>query len=459
VREPGSIVADRYLLDELIGEGGMAQVWAATHRVTGRHVALKFLPGAKSDSEEARQRFLREARAASIVQHPNVVPVHDVMTLDDGTLMMVMDRLYGVTLREHLEDVARMPIEETATLLAQVASAVGSAHAAGVVHRDLKPENIFITDEGDVRVLDFGIAKLTLADQQGLLTNTGAVLGTPAYMAPEQIFGERDLDARADIWSLGVMLYECLSGVRPFEGDNAGQIIKAVLHGDYVSLAERASDIPPDVCALVDAMLDIDRQERCADLREAFEVLREHTQLEGLTFEPSMRGMSLPPAPRSSARGVTSAPVMNTLESNTLETRTPRETPPIGSRMKKQHLLVGATLAATIIAALVWVGSTTSEAPSSSSDANIALAPSTTAPSESAPSETAATETAATEPVTPATASTAPSAAPAEPSASAAPSRVARPRPAAQPRSSAATPAPPASSSRGPLDIHSEVPF
>jgi hypothetical protein len=216
------------------------------------------------------------------------------------------------------------------------------------------------------------------------------------------------------------------------------------------------------VCALVDAMLDIDRQERCADLREAFEVLRGHTQLEGLTFEPSMRSMSLPPAPRSSARGVTSAPVMNTLENNTLETRTPREAPPIGSRMKKQRWLVGAALAVTIIAALVWVGSTTNGAPSSSSDANIAPTPSATAPSETAPSETAHfetahSETAASEP----TASTTPPAAPAEPAASAAPSPVARPRPAtpAEPRSSAAPPAPPASSSRGPLDIHSEVPF
>jgi serine/threonine-protein kinase len=278
----GVVISERYQLDHELGSGGMGSVWAARHLVTGKNVALKFL---SANKPEARQRFIREARAASRVRHPNVVAVHDVLELDDGGLVMVMDLLFGETLGQRLDRRGSLSVRETASILAPVISAVGSAHAAGVVHRDLKPDNIFLADDEptpltasgqrspEVRVLDFGIAKLHEDFESAGLTNTGALLGTPYYMSPEQIFGEKDIDARADVWSLGVIIYECLTGRRPFEGDNAGQVMKAILKGEPVPIDTRVPDLPPPMIALVQRMMELDRDERPRDLQEPLDVL------------------------------------------------------------------------------------------------------------------------------------------------------------------------------------------
>src|SRR6185437_15112537 len=243
----GSVIGGRYRLDRLLGRGGMGEVWAATHAVTLREVALKFLKVDDGTLPVMRRRFLREARAAAAVKHPNVILVHDVFELDDQTPVMVMDMLSGEPLSERLAREGAISMAETARLMAPVVSAVGTAHEAGIIHRDLKPENIFLADAGghdgggppmppgevDVKVLDFGIAKLSGGvelGQTGNITGTGAVLGTPYYMALEQAYGEKDVDHRADVWSLGVILYECLSGKRPVTGDNFGQIIKHLTH-------------------------------------------------------------------------------------------------------------------------------------------------------------------------------------------------------------------------------------
>jgi eukaryotic-like serine/threonine-protein kinase len=292
---PGTIVSERYKLVRLLGQGGMGYVWEASHLVTGKAVALKFLTqGAKI---EARKRFLREARAASRVEHPNVVSVHDVLTLDDGALVMVMDRLIGETLGEHLERHGHLGVPQTADILLRVVSGVGTAHAAGVVHRDLKPDNIFLTtDPPDVRVLDFGVAKLA-EEHTGDLTTTGSLLGTPYYMAPEQVFGERDVDARADVWALGIILYECLCGQRPFEGENAGQILKAIIRSQPTPLIELAPGTPDDLCDLVKYMIAPDRAERMTDLREAHAVLRRFATIRAPSFESARSPMlSIPPS-------------------------------------------------------------------------------------------------------------------------------------------------------------------
>src|SRR6185295_14086214 len=186
---PGTVVAGRYRLDRVLGQGGMGVVWAATHTITRRGVAMKFLKGPAHARPEMRQRFLREARAASAVKHPSVVEVHDVFELDDETPVMVMDLLSGETLAQRIETLGKLSLDELATILLPVVSAVGTAHARGIVHRDLKPENIFLSvnDEGktEIKVLDFGIAKLSNADSdvlvQSQLTGTGSMLGTPFY--------------------------------------------------------------------------------------------------------------------------------------------------------------------------------------------------------------------------------------------------------------------------------------
>jgi len=262
----------------------MGVVWEAVHVVTRKVVALKFLKRTTSEDPRAVQRFLREARAACAVRHPNVVEVHDVLELPDGSPVMVMDLLRGETLAKKLEREGAMPLPELATIAAHVCSAVGSAHALGIVHRDLKPENIFLAQVHDslvVKVLDFGIAKLTASEgdaaHSGAPTGTGAILGTPYYMAPEQLFGEKDIDHRADIWALGIILYEALAGARPTQAANVGQVYKLVMVDGITPLEGRALDIPAPVVDLVSRMLSRDKRRRPSDMREVLAVLSNYT--------------------------------------------------------------------------------------------------------------------------------------------------------------------------------------
>ncbi len=253
----GTVIAGRFRLERRLGEGGMGVVWEAVHTVTRKPVALKFLKRTGHEDRRAVGRFLREARAACAVRHPNVVEVHDVLDLPDGLPVMVMELLTGETLAQRIARERVLPLPELARIMGHVCSAVGCAHALGIVHRDLKPENIFLAASGsDVRVLDFGIAKLTATEgdaaHTGATTGTGAILGTPYYMAPEQLFGEKDVDHRADIWALGIIFYEALSGVRPTLGANMGQIYKIVMTDAIVPLRERAPDLPAAILDLVD---------------------------------------------------------------------------------------------------------------------------------------------------------------------------------------------------------------
>jgi serine/threonine-protein kinase len=275
----GALVASRYRLDRLLGEGGMGQVWAATHVVTQRAVALKLLRWSLARDERYRRRFVREARAASRVSHPNVIEIHDILENPGETPTLVMDLLEGESLRDRLRKQGTLSLEETARILRPALAAVATAHQRGVVHRDLKPENIFIArvPEGTrVVVLDFGIAKLTALEgvpaQTATLTTDGSMLGTPYYMSPEQVYGE-DVDHRTDVWSLGVILYECLTGRRPTEAESLGQILKIITHHEIVPIDELAPHLPHGVATLVMAMLDTDRNGRPASLEEVARVL------------------------------------------------------------------------------------------------------------------------------------------------------------------------------------------
>ncbi|WP_437577479.1 protein kinase domain-containing protein [Sorangium sp. So ce887] len=343
---PGALVASRYRVDRQLAEGGMGVIWAATHLASGERVALKLLrPGATEDAS-IRRRLLREARAAAAVDHPNVPSIHDVLELDDGTPFLVMDLLEGESLRDKLVREAQVPLPELSRILLPVISAVGTAHALGIVHRDLKPDNIFLLapdvaasqgapgpdpraaeedcsaapvpcvldaesrsaapvpcvpdDRHDdasarIRVLDFGIAKLTAAHGEtgwtSGRTSTGEMLGTPYYMSPEQILGEHDVDHRADIWSLGVILYECLTSVRPTEAENMGKVLKRILTGTIRPIGEIAPGLPADVAAMIDRMLSPDRAQRPADLREVGALLARYAAAALRPFGP-------PAAPR-----------------------------------------------------------------------------------------------------------------------------------------------------------------
>lgn len=279
---PGTLIGERYRLLEPLGRGGMGSVWAATHLLTEREVAMKFVRGPAHARRERRERFLREARAATAVRHPNVIHVLDAFALDDETHVMVMDRLRGETLRARLERHERLSLTETVRLVSPVVSAVRAAHACGIVHRDLKPENIFLASGEDgqveVKVLDFGIAKLCAPDAEpsGLITQAGATLGTPCYMAPEQATADKDLDQRVDVWALGVILYECLAGLRPIEGESVGQVVMRLMSTGIIPLERVAFGLPEEVTALVGRMLARERAKRPSDLGEVLEVLQRY---------------------------------------------------------------------------------------------------------------------------------------------------------------------------------------
>jgi serine/threonine protein kinase len=292
---PGAVVAQKYELRHALGSGGMGVVWAARHLGSGDLVALKFLRPGGADDRDSLKRFLREARAAASVRHPHVVAIREVLELPDGPPVLVMELLAGETLRTRLAREPRVSLEESAAILLPVASAVGTAHAQGIVHRDLKPDNIFLSRDArgslTVKVLDFGIAKVTRASDDHAshghgLTGSGEVLGTPNYMSPEQVFGERDIDQRCDIWALGVILYECLSGIMPTKAANVGQVFKLIVAGGIKPLDQVLTAVPADITSLVHRMLARRRDQRPFDLNEIAQVLGKYTTVSVPAFGP-----------------------------------------------------------------------------------------------------------------------------------------------------------------------------
>jgi eukaryotic-like serine/threonine-protein kinase len=257
----------------------MGAVWLARHTLTKRAVAIKFLKAPASP--DLMQRFVREAQAANAVRHPNVVQVHDVFSLDNGLPAMVMDLFEGETLASKL---ARGPLSllELGQIMAPVVSALVAIHGAGIVHRDFKPDNIFIAQlpDGSVKpmILDFGICKLDprsgALGESDVSTTAGRIVGTPCYMAPEQVRGAVDVDARVDIWALGVMLYECATGAPPWDGDSMAQIIAAITSHPVPRIEATAPHLPADVARVINRMLVRDRETRLSDLGEVLAALQ-----------------------------------------------------------------------------------------------------------------------------------------------------------------------------------------
>jgi serine/threonine protein kinase len=262
----GTLVG-RYRLLHLLGTGGMGVVYAAEDPQLRRQVALKLLRTDDIESPQTRSHLLREARLAAAVEHPNVVQIHDVFEFQHSPVL-VMDLLEGESLRTRLRRERVLSTDAAVRIMLQVLDALEAAHAAGVVHRDLKPENIFLVRDAageQVKLLDFGTAKLMTVDHtlvaESTLTSRGMLIGTPYYMAPEQAFGESSIDGRADLWAVGVILYECLTGVRPTQADNLGQVLKLLTHRSFRPMAELVSKVPPPLARLVEQLLS-ERQVR-----------------------------------------------------------------------------------------------------------------------------------------------------------------------------------------------------
>jgi eukaryotic-like serine/threonine-protein kinase len=266
--QEGDLLAGKYRVEKVLGFGGMGVVVSAFRTDLEQRVAVKFLGAAAAERPDAAERFRREARAAAKIRSEHVARVLDVGTLDTGLPYMVMEFLEGNDIADELRRLQRMPIVEAVEFILQAIEALAEAHAGGVVHRDLKPGNLFLARRADgsrrVKVLDFGISKaLTGSSVEELsLTKTAALIGSPLYMAPEQMRSAKDVDTRADIWSLGAMLYEMLTGEPPYTGESIPQLCAALLHDDPIPLRQHRPEIPEGLEQAVLRCLMKDRNHR-----------------------------------------------------------------------------------------------------------------------------------------------------------------------------------------------------
>jgi eukaryotic-like serine/threonine-protein kinase len=271
----GEVLGGKYRVDRIIGEGGMGFVVAATHIHLEDQVAIKLLLPDAVKSPDVVKRFLSEARTAKKIKSEHVARVTDVGTLDSGAPFMVMEYLAGSDLADVIEKTGPMPIETSVELILQACEALAEAHAADIVHRDLKPANLFLTRRADgspcVKVLDFGISKI--ADGSHAKTKTSAVMGSPAYMSPEQMRSSKDVDARTDIWALGAILYELLAGVPPFDAETVPQLCMKIMTEPLPPLAAVRRDVPPGLEAVIRRCQEKDANGRYRHIGELAEAL------------------------------------------------------------------------------------------------------------------------------------------------------------------------------------------
>jgi serine/threonine-protein kinase len=303
----GDRIGGKYRLLRQLGTGAMGVVWEATNEATSRRVAIKLI---SQKSEDLRYRLLREARALGAIAHRNVIEIYDVGETDDGDPFLVMALLHGETLADLLERQQRIAPATAALIGRDIARALAAAHAANIIHRDLKPANVFLHQEPGadvkvVKVLDFGVAKNLVAEDE-LVTVAGGAIGSPAYMSPEQIRAEGELDARTDIWSLGVVLFELLTGERAFKGSGQ-QPMAQVMLGEIPRVSERAPDVDPALVEIVSRCMTREPGRRIGSAEEVATLLAAHV---GTNADLHARALSAPDLPlpaRPSAPQLTEA--------------------------------------------------------------------------------------------------------------------------------------------------------
>lgn len=260
--------SDRYIVESLLGRGGMGSVYKARERALERYVALKVVPATRSADKQFVERFRREAKIAARLRHPRIVSVHEVGALE-GFHYFSMDYIEGSTLRSVLQRRGPLPAEDAVSVLTEICRAVAHAHSKGIIHRDLKPENVMIDGEGDVFVLDFGLAR---AIEDYSLTQSGVILGSPYYMSPEQLKG-LSLDERTDIYSMGLLLYYCLTGQDLFAAESITGVVSKHASTPVNDVVRANAAFPPNLQELLVSMLEEDRDRRARTAREILERL------------------------------------------------------------------------------------------------------------------------------------------------------------------------------------------
>jgi eukaryotic-like serine/threonine-protein kinase len=369
----GELVAGKYRVERIIGQGGMGVVVAAMHEQLGQRVAIKMLLQEAKASPNAIARFMREARAAASIRGEHVARVLDVGELEGGAPYIVMEYLEGRDLSETLSKDGPLPVEEAVSYVLQACEAIAEAHAAGIIHRDLKPSNLFVTSGPDgtplVKVLDFGISKALLTSGSGTgsenkLTTTSSFVGSPVYSPPEQLVQSSDVDARADIWSIGTILFEALAGRAPFVGDSVMHVASRIFNEAPTPLSELRPDLPPELSAVVMRCLRKRREERYSDVSELALAL--------VPFAPS-HSVSAERIARIVAASLPGSRVAAALADTAHDTKVPsgdtphalvsaQTPPPVGSH-RRTLVAVGALLAGTVVVALLAVGRGGSESP------------------------------------------------------------------------------------------------
>ena len=348
-----------YRILSLLGKGGMGEVYLGEDVTLRRKVAIKLLPAEFTGDAVRVMRFVQEARAASALNHPNIITIHAIgeATTEGGVMRYIVNEyIDGETLRERMSDPSRkrMKPAEAIEIAVQIASALSAAHEAGILHRDIKPENVMVRRDGIVKVLDFGLAKLTeppageIDSRASTLvrnnTDTGVVMGTPRYMSPEQARGEK-VDARTDIFSLGVMLYEMVAGQAPFSGATSNEVIAAIMRDAHQPLAECSPDAPPGLERIVSRALHKDRDGRYQTVRELQQDLKDLTTKQA--FEARLERAAEPPEPPAAVQ------TGSTYATHTGEAAKAHTTSGmLIDRIKSHKLQWGLAIAVVIIAAI-----------------------------------------------------------------------------------------------------------
>lgn len=316
VRE-GEILAGKYRVDKVLGVGGMGVVVAAHHLELDEKVALKFLLPETLGNAEAVARFAREARAAVKIKSEHVARVSDVGKLESGAPYMVMEYLQGSDLAAWLTEKGTLPLEQAVEFTLQASEAIAEAHALGIVHRDLKPANLFVIRRPDgglsIKVLDFGISKMTSltgSNGEGSMTKTSTMMGSPIYMSPEQIQSSKDVDARGDIWALGVILYELVTGNAPFGGEHMAELIYRIISAAPPRMGAYRPEVPQAFESVILRCLEKDRNRRFATVAELAQALAPFAPQRALVSVERISGVMTGQYPAASSRAA--APALST---------------------------------------------------------------------------------------------------------------------------------------------------